>query len=112
VDPTINNGDILKGKKKEMKDFTIKYVSEEKISHLVSNQTKRTRWGESRIVTKNPLPTNLFPVMTFAIKNGEIFKFGSPIGNLYDKWEILHKIIRFTVLKVGSKNPERDQGSE
>jgi hypothetical protein len=29
----------LEREKKEMKDFTIEYVSEEKISHLVPNQT-------------------------------------------------------------------------
>jgi hypothetical protein len=51
--------------------------------------------------------------MTFTIKNGEIFKFRGPIGNPHDKWEMpFHKINRSTVLKVGSKNPERDQGSE
>jgi len=49
--------------------------------------------------------------MTFAIKNGEIFKFGGPIGNLRDKREILERI-RSTVLKIDSKNPERNQGSE
>jgi hypothetical protein len=53
-----------------------------------------------------------FPVVTSAIKNGKIFKFRGPIGNLRDKREIRPRRTIPTIVIVGSKNPERNQGCE
>jgi hypothetical protein len=102
--------------KKVVRYFTVRYVSEIDLSpgHINCNSlSNAVAGGNLASSQKNPIPTDYFPIVMFAIENGEIFELGGPTGNLPDKREVpLRRIIPSSVTKVGSKKPERIQGSE
>ena len=61
-----------------------------------------------RPFANDPLPTESFPIVIFAVVNGNVLK---ERWSFCDKWEILvSEIINFTQIDV--KDSERIQGSE